>query len=247
MGDKAHSQKTADSQKDPTHDDPHSSGSSSDSFVVISKPSLLDTNNGSQNNSEQSNSQSNSKATSHASSPDHQSTNSPIVNSIQPNFGLNDPNSDLDSDSDMERKEKVPAFFPPDRFDGQNKNLTKQHWQVFKDFCDQHKLVFEDVPAAGDREAITVDNNKICGYFKITLSDLARSWFDRNTFESPHDLEKKFLKDFSPYGKTPHQWLQQWNTLQFNPETDNIDEFLVKFDDLATLVGAPDGIQNSNA
>ena len=242
LEDKAHSQKTPASQKDTIRDDPHSSGCSSDSFFIISKPSLLDTNNASQNESEHSNSQSNSKASSHASSPDHQSTNSPIVNPIQPNFGLNDLDLDLDSDSDsdMERKEKVPAFFPPDRFDGRNKNLTKQHWQVFKDFRDQHNLVFEDIPAAGDREAIRVDNDKICGYFKITLSDLARSWFDRNTFESPHDLEKKFLNDFSPYGKSPHQWLQQWNTLQFNPETDNIDEFLVKFDDLATLVGAPD-------
>ena len=36
-----------------------------------------------------------------------------------------------------------------------------------------------------------------------------------------------------------HQWLQQWNTLSFNQDTENLDEFLVKFNDLATLVGAP--------
>ena len=52
-------------------------------------------------------------------------------------------------------------------------------------------------------------------------------------------MQDKFLNDFSPYGKTSHQWLQQWNTLLFNPDTDNLDEFLVKFNDLATLVGAP--------
>ena len=52
-------------------------------------------------------------------------------------------------------------------------------------------------------------------------------------------MQDKFLNDFSPYSKTSHQWLQQWNTLSFNPDTDNLDEFLVKFNDLATLVGAP--------
>ena len=52
-------------------------------------------------------------------------------------------------------------------------------------------------------------------------------------------MQDKFLNDFSPYGKTSHQWLQQWNTLSFNPDTDNLDEFLVKFNDLATLVGTP--------
>ena len=71
------------------------------------------------------------------------------------------------------------------------------------------------------------------------LLGIARDWFDRNEFASAKALQDKFLNDFSPYGKTSHQWLQQWNTLSFNPDTDNLDEFLVKFNDLATLVGAP--------
>ena len=52
-------------------------------------------------------------------------------------------------------------------------------------------------------------------------------------------MQDKFLNDFSTYGKTSDQWLQQWNTLSFNLDTDNLDEFLVKFNDLATLVGTP--------
>ena len=31
-------------------------------------------------------------------------------------------------------------FFPPDKFDGKNKALMKQHWQVFADYCEQQKL-----------------------------------------------------------------------------------------------------------
>ena len=55
---------------------------------------------------------------------------------------------------------KIPAFFPPDKFDGQNKTLTKQHWQIFKDFCDQQKLNFEDIPATPDTEAIPAQTDK---------------------------------------------------------------------------------------
>ena len=61
---------------------------------------------------------------------------------------------------------KIPAFFPPDKFDAQNKTLTKQHWQIFKDFCDQQKLNFEDILPTPDAEAIPAQTERILGYFK---------------------------------------------------------------------------------
>ena len=214
-----------------------SSGSSSDSFVVIDSitkptepliPSSLDKETG----------------TPIATGDNSKSISVPVSQHPSRTSSLIDSIFDSDSDSDLDPTatmvdRKIPAFFPPDRFDGQNKTLTKQHWQIFKDFCDQQKLNFEDIPATPDADAIPAQREKILGYFKITLLGIARDWFDRNEFASTKALQDKFLNDFSPYGKTSHQWLQQWNTLSFNPDTDNLDEFLVKFNDLATLVGAP--------
>ena len=190
------------------HSDPNSSGSSSDSFVVIPQ------------------------RTTNIIDPLQSST---LVPPLHNPISLPSTVTSLPITMPTDKNDKVPAFFPPDKFDGRNKSQTKQHWQIFRDFCDQHQLYFEDVDSV-----TAADIEKIGGYFKITLTDLACNWYDRNTFATPKDLERKFLNDFSPYGKTSHQWLQQWNHLQFNPDTDNIDEFLEKFDDLASLVGAPD-------
>ena len=58
---------------------------------------------------------------------------------------------------------------------------------------------------------------------------------ERETFTSPMDLKEKFLRDFSPYGQTHRQWIAKWADLKFNPDTDNIDEFIAHFEDLASL------------
>ena len=55
----------------------------------------------------------------------------------------------------------------------------------------------------------------------MTLTDLARAWLDRNTFDSPKDLKARFLF--------------------FNKDIDNIDEFIEKFEDLAELNKFPEG------
>ena len=123
------------------------------------------------------------------------------------------------------------VFFPSDKFDGRNKNLTKQHWQTFEDFCDQQKLYIND--RGPDAIAATID--QIIPFFKMTLTDLARAWLERQTFTSAKELKEKFLTDFSPYGKTHRQWIAKWAELKFNPDIDNIDEFLEKFEDLAQL------------
>ena len=69
----------------------------------------------------------------------------------------------------------------------------------------------------------------------MTLTDLARAWMERQTFDSAKDLKDKFLTDFSPYSKTHRQWIVKWAELKFNPDIDNIDEFLEKFEDLVQL------------
>lgn len=127
-------------------------------------------------------------------------------------------------------------FFPTEKFNGKNKALTKQHWQQFEDFCNQQKLPIEavdDTPAA--------DVKQIETFFQMTLTDLARIWIDRNTFKSAKDLKNRFLSDFSPYGKTHREWITKWSELKFNPDMDNIDEFIEKFEDLAELNQFPDG------
>ena len=69
----------------------------------------------------------------------------------------------------------------------------------------------------------------------MTLTDLARAWMERQTFTSAKDLKEKFLTDFSPHGKTHRQWIARWAELKFNPDLDNNDEFIEKFEDLAQL------------
>ena len=130
-----------------------SSGSSSDSFVVIdsitkptetSIPSSLDKETGTQIATGD-----NSKSTSNPESQHNPSRTSSLLHS----FFDSDSDSDFDPTATMVDR-KIPAFFLPDKFDGQNKTLTKQHWQIFKDFCDQQKLNFADIPATPDAEAI---------------------------------------------------------------------------------------------
>ena len=135
------------------------------------------------------------------------------------------------SDPNMATLKERSVFFPSEQFDGRNKNLTKQHWQTFEDFCDQQKLYITD--GAPDITAATIE--RVLPFFKMTLTDLARAWLERQTFESAKDLKDKFLTDFSPYGKTHRQWIAKWAELKFNPDIDNIDEFLEKFEDLAQL------------
>ena len=144
--------------------------------------------------------------------------------------------SDSDSDPDMASLKERAIFFPTEKFDGKNKALTKQHWQRFEDFCNQQKM---PIVAVGATAAATIDQVK--SYFQMTLTDLARVWIERTNFTSAEDLKKKFLSDFSPYGKTHREWITKWGDLKFNPDMDNIDEFIEKFEDLAKLNNFPEG------
>ena len=82
-------------------------------------------------------------------------------------------------DPNMATLKERSVFFPSEKFDGRNKNLTKQHWQTFEDFCDQQKLYITD--RAPDITAATIE--RVLPFFKMTLTDLARAWMERQTFE----------------------------------------------------------------
>ena len=74
----------------------------------------------------------------------------------------------------------------------------------------------------------------------MTLHDLARQWFTSTKFASYDEMKKKFTQEYSEYGKTLHEWLKSWTELRFRPDTDNIDEYIQKFQELATLLVYPE-------
>ena len=74
----------------------------------------------------------------------------------------------------------------------------------------------------------------------MTCCDLARQWFTSTKFASYEELKKKFTQEYSEYGKTPCDWLKFWTELRFRPDTDNIDEYIQKFQELVTLLAYPE-------
>ena len=119
-------------------------------------------------------------------------------------------------------------FFPQATFDGKDKTKTCTHLQSFEDFVDRQKL---------DPEK---DFKEIQEYFLMTLRDLARQWFTSTKFASYDEMKKTFTQEYSEYGKTPCEWLKSWTELRFHPDTDNIDEYIQKFQELATLLVYPE-------
>ena len=74
----------------------------------------------------------------------------------------------------------------------------------------------------------------------MTLCNLARQWFTSTKFVSYDEMKKKFTQECNEYGKTPHEWLKPWTELRFRPDTDSIDEYIQKFQELATLLVYPE-------
>ena len=120
------------------------------------------------------------------------------------------------------------VFFPQTTFDGKDKTKTRTHLQSFEDFVDRQKL---------DPEK---EFKEIQEYFLMTLRDLARQWFTSTKFATYDELKKKFTQEYSEYGKTPCDWLKAWTELRFRPDTDNIDEYIQKFQELAMLLAYPE-------
>ena len=74
----------------------------------------------------------------------------------------------------------------------------------------------------------------------MTLCDLARQCFTSTKFTSCDEMKKKFTQEYIKYGKTPCEWLKSWTELRFQPDTDNIDEYIQKFQELVTLLVYPE-------
>ena len=95
-----------------------------------------------------------------------QNKSSPIVlpqTNTQPNHTSHETSPDIDMG---DRVRDRLAFFPPEKFDGRNKNHTKQYWQVFKDFCDKQKLYFEPLIVDGADPIAAAPFAEITKYFK---------------------------------------------------------------------------------
>lgn len=138
-----------------------------------------------------------------------------------------------DSNSVHSSPDRMPSlrdravFFPQSTFDGKDKTKTRTHLQSFEDFVDRQKL---------DKDN---EFDEIKEYFLMTLRDLARQWFNSSTFDNYADMKTKFKQEFSEYGKTPREWLKAWTELKFKPDSDNLDEYIQKFEELAILLNYP--------
>ena len=94
-------------------------------------------------------------------------------------------------------------------------------------------------------------------HFKDTLFEKARRWentladtvnrYDYNDDDT--DAQKKtsakwlFLQRFAKEGRTMESAYEAWRTLNFNPETDDIEDFLSKVKELAKKLGYVDSAQ----
>ena len=47
-------------------------------------------------------------------------------------------------------------------------------------------------------------------------------------------MKKRLTQEYSEYGKTPCEWLKAWTELKFRPDTNNIDEYIQKFQELVS-------------
>ena len=141
------------------------------------------------------------------------------------NTPTSSPNSSPDRMPSL--RERV-VFFPQATFDGKDKTKTHTHLQSFEDFVDRQKL---------DPEK---DFKEIQEYFLMTLWNLARQWFTSTKFASYDEMKKKFMQEYSEYGKTPCEWLKSWTELRFQPDTNIIDEYIQKFQELATHLVYPE-------
>ena len=65
-------------------------------------------------------------------------------------------------------------------------------------------------------------------HFKLTLDHLAREWFNDTGRGLPNWelMSREFSKYFSTQGKSMRNLHQTWKQFEFNPDTDDIEEFV---------------------
>ena len=78
--------------------------------------------------------------------------------------------------------------------------------------------------------------------FKLTLDHLAREWFnDTGTkYGTWEILTREFSKYFSTQGKSMRNLHRTWKNFEFNPETDDIEEFVRNVQECAHQLGYDD-------
>ena len=74
----------------------------------------------------------------------------------------------------------------------------------------------------------------------MTLRNIARQWFTSTKFTPYDDMKTRFTHKYSQYGKTLCEWLKAWTEIKFRPDTDNIDEYIQKFQEITTLLAYPE-------
>ena len=96
-----------------------------------------------------------------------------------------------------------------------------------------------------DAIGVTREEDKI-RYFRLTLDHLAREWYNDTGAEITDwtEMKQEFSKHFSTQGKSILNLHERWRKFTFNPDTDDIEEFLrnvqecakqLKYDDDITL------------
>lgn len=80
-------------------------------------------------------------------------------------------------------------------------------------------------------------------FFKHTLDGKARCWYDNLEGSEEitwEELKQEFSKHYSPQGRTPKQLCDKWDSLDFNPEVDDIDTFISEVKSTAKQLQLPE-------
>ena len=178
-------------------------------------------------------------------------TNLPTGNHSPPPHSPDHTHTPAEMSSDEEHPDPMTAFMKKfkDTLEdlGANKHINVPQFQGKKgeDPID-HCLKVDDYFKAAK---IAIADQREC--FKDTLFEKARRWentladmvnrYDYNDDDT--DAQKKtsakwlFLQRFAKEGRTIESAYEAWRTLSFNPETDDIEDFLSKVKELAKKLG----------
>ena len=184
-------------------------------------------------------------------------TNSPAGNHSPPPYSPGHTHTPAKMSSDEEHPDPMTAFMKKfkDTLEdlGANKHINVPQFRGKKgeDPID-HCLKVDDYFKAA-KIAIADQRER----FKDTLFEKARRWentladmvnrYDYNDDDT--DAQKKtsakwlFLQRFAKEGRTIESAYEAWRTLNFNPETDDIEDFLSKVKELAKKLGYADSAQ----
>ena len=120
------------------------------------------------------------------------------------------------------QKVEIPSFL------GTKQQDPQAHLLAAKDWLDQ-----SNVPL-----------NRRSDKFRLTLKGKARVWYDsldRDTKRDWPTLQVEFSKHYSLQGRTPKQLYDRWEALSFDPDMDDIDQFISEVKQTAKQLHLPPG------